>query len=180
MSHFKLISFSCIVAFAAFFTSCGEDPIDSIDKSTNLSSKAPFQIRLTDAPGDYQQVNIYLLRVSVQKLDSSWIDLPTNAGRYDLLTLQNGLDSMIVNDSLAVGTKIAGLRLVLGDSNTIMVDSMMHNLKVPSGSSSGFKVKFSDTLEADGLNILLDFDADKSVVKNGNETYLLKPVVKVL
>lgn len=180
MSQTKITLFSVFLAVTAFTISCNDEPVETIKKNVTETSYAPLRIRLTDAPGDYQQVNIDLLQVSVQKLDSSWTNLTTMQGTYDLITLQNGLDTMIVNDSLAVGTKIAGLRLILGDKNTVMVDSVLYSLKVPSGSTSGFKVKFSDTLNADGLNLLLDFDADKSVVKNGKNDYLLKPVVKTL
>jgi hypothetical protein len=62
-----------------------------------------------------------------------------------------------------------------------MVDSAYFPLKVTSGSTLGFKINFSDTLSVDSLGITLDFDADKSIQKQGNkECYILKPVIKVV
>lgn len=147
--------------------------------SPNNNGFTKMKINLTDAPGPYQQVNIDLQKVRVQYTDSTWGDLTTNAGIYDLLQLQNGVDTTIVQDSLSKGRYITHLRLVLGDSNSVMVDSMLYDLKVPSGAESGLKVKFNDSLQADSLSITLDFNADKSVHQLGNkDNYILRPVIK--
>ena len=61
-------------------------------------SGASLHVRLTDAPGDFQEVNIDLQEVQIH-LDEDWVSLPTNAQVYDLLTLQNGIDTTIVNTS---------------------------------------------------------------------------------
>lgn len=154
-----------------------EEPTPTQNTKTGYSQ---LKVKLTDAPGDYQQVNINISQVRVQTTDSSWIDLTTNHGYYDLLTLQNGIDTTIVQDSLTKGTYITAIRLILGDSNNVMVDSNFYPLKVPSGSTSGYKINFQDSLQADSLTITLDFDADKSIIKQGNKNdYLLKPVLKV-
>lgn len=170
-----------VVALSVLYmNSCSdsEDPIDMTDQ--NETGMTYLTINLTDSPGDYQQVNIDVQQIRVQLMDSTWRDLTTNSGFYDLLTLQNGVDTTIVKDSLSKGTYITQLRMVLGDSNTIMVDSMIYKLKVPSGSTSGFKVNFADSLAADSLGITLDFDAGKSIheIKRGEE-YILRPVIKV-
>jgi len=161
------------------FIAC--DDTDQPTPEEVKSGKTLFQIELTDAPGDYQEVNIDIQKVRVQIQDSNWIDLTTNAGFYDLLKLQNGVDTTIVKDSLSKGTYITQMRLILGDSNNVMVDSQYFDLKIPSGSASGFKIQFQDSLVADSLNIKLDFDAEKSIIKKGNKNdYSLKPVIKVI
>jgi hypothetical protein len=141
-------------------------------------------IRLTDDPGDYQQVNIDLLQVRARMTPSgggsNWYDLQTQSGIYDLLTLQQGLDTLIVNDSLPPG-ELEELRLILGDNNTVMIDSVLRPLKVPSGSSSGLKIKLQQVLVRDSLStVLLDFDAGASIVAKGNGGFNLKPVIRVL
>ncbi len=146
-----------------------------------VSGAARLIIYLTDNPGDYQQVNVDLQQVRIKiKDDSSWVDLNTNQGIYDLLQYQAGDDTLIVNDTLPPG-EIQELRFVLGDSNSVMVDSVVYPLFVPSGSSSGLKIKLQKLMVSDSLtNVTLDFDAEKSVVKTGNSRYLLKPVINVL
>jgi len=142
--------------------------------------RVPIQIFLTDDPGDYDQVNIDLLEVSVKMDSLGFQTLQTYPGIYDLLQLQNGLDTLIVNDSLPPG-ELKEIRLLLGENNSIMVDSVLYELKVPSGQSSGLKIKFNQGLVQDSLaQITLDFDAGASVVEKGNGSYSLKPVIRVL
>jgi len=153
----------------------------SCESEGNVDPRMRLEIRLTDAPGDYQQVNIDLQQVRVKlDEDSGWVDLKTNEGIYDLLTLQNGIDTLIVSDEIS-GEKVKEVRLVLGSENTVMKDSVLHSLKTPSAQQSGLKIKLNKTLGIDSTNvIMLDFDADASVVELGNGGFNLKPVIKTL
>lgn len=167
-----------IIAFVAY--GCKEEPT-AVAPCIPETKNSVLTINLTDAPGDYEEVNVDIQSVSARLTDSSWVDFNTNSGIYDLLTLQNGVDTTIVKDSLSKGTMITQLRLMLGDSNYVKVDSAYYALAVPSGSSSGYKIQFSDSISTDSLNITLDFDAEKSIVQQGRgHRYLLKPVLKVL
>ena len=145
--------------------------------------KTYLQIRLTDAPGDYQQVNIDVQEVQARVQDSSgsqWYSLDTQAGIYDLLLLQDGVDTVLVNDSLPPG-ELEELRLILGEDNTVMCDSILQPLEVPSGSQSGLKIKLQQLMIQDSLSTLtLDFDAEASIVARGNGKFNLKPVIRVL
>lgn len=147
------------------------------------SGDAWLNIFLTDGPGDFQQVNIDLEQIQIKTKDSTvqgWVDLNTNQGIYDLLQYQAGDDTLLVNDTLPPG-QILELRLILGDSNTVMVDSVIYPLFTPSAQQSGLKIKLQKAMVSDSLtNVTLDFDAEKSVVETGNQRYLLKPVIKAL
>ncbi|MEZ4774302.1 MAG: DUF4382 domain-containing protein [Bacteroidia bacterium] len=166
-----------LVLFATFSCEFGED--DFYDSEED--GKSYLQIRLTDNPTNVDQVNIDLLQVSVKtKASSGFVPLFTYAGVYDLLQYQAGQDTLIVNDTLPPG-EIQEVRLLLGPNNSIMVDSVIYPLKVPSGMSSGIKIKFNKIMVQDSLtNVTLDFDAEKSVVEQGNGGYLLKPVISAI
>lgn len=142
-------------------------------------------IRLTDAPGKYQQVNVDIQKISVHLVpnsgSASWIDLPTKSGVYDLIKLQNGIDTTIVNTSQLAAGKITQMRLILGTNNTVMADSAMHSLTVPSGSETGIKLIGKLVVDPNQtLNVLLDFDANESVIETGSNTFQLKPTIKTL
>lgn len=156
------------------------------------SDKARLNIHLTDAPADYQEVNVDVqgLRIHYAPVDrdtstadsmqdGKWIDLPVEPMRVNLLELQNGIDTLLASAELEPGT-YRELRLILGPDNDVMIDSMMHTLKVPSGQQSGYKIKFSTELEGgEELDVVIDFDASRSVHKAGNSgKYILKPVLK--
>jgi len=159
------------------FFACEESPVSPEDSS----AKANLQIRMTDDPGDFDQVNIDLQQVAIKFRDSSGFqNVHTYPGIYDLLQLQNGVDTLIVRDSLPVG-EIQQVRLILGPNNSIMVDSILHPMDTPSAQQSGLKINLNRLMVRDSLNlVLLDFDAGESVVEKGNGKFSLKPVIKVL
>lgn len=167
LNIFLIITFAFLISF-----SCDND----------LPNKyVPFSIQLTDAPGDYDQVNIDLLQVKIRYEDQEeFVDVNTQWGTYDLLQLQNGVDTLIVSDTIPAG-EISQIRLVLGPNSTVMIDSTLKDLKTPSAEQSGLKINVNRGIHANRLNeITLDFDACESVVERGNGEYNLKPVIRVL
>lgn len=152
----------------------------SCSKDDSGSSMAAMQVKMTDAPGDYDQVNVDLQQVRVKMKNGNWIDVQTNQGIYDLLQLQNGIDTTVVVDSVPSGD-IEQIRFVLGPNNTIMVDSVLYPLATPSAMQSGLKLNLNKLLIPNFTNvILIDFDANQSIVEQGNGDYALKPVLRTL
>lgn len=141
-------------------------------------------IKLTDSPGDYDQVNIDLRSVEVSSdtnNNGGWQSLHTNEGIYNLLTLTNGVEEVIANGLYPSG-KISQIRLLLGNQNSVLVNGLLEPLNIPSGTQTGIKINLNTQLE-EGITyaILLDFDAAKSVIKNGSSgKYTLKPVIKAV
>jgi hypothetical protein len=157
----------------------------SCKKDGNSTGQGGITIRLTDAPANYQQVNVDIQKVSVHLVPNSgkadWIDLNTKSGVYDLLKLQNGIDTAIVDTTKLAAGKITQMRLILGSNNTVMADSVLHNLTVPSGSKTGIKLIGHVIIDPNKtVSVLIDFDAYESIVLNGNGKYHLKPTIKVL
>jgi hypothetical protein len=106
--------------------------------------------------------------------------LNANAGMYNLLDLSNGVDTLIAFGDIEPQT-IEQIRLILGPNNSIVVDGVSYPLSTPSAMQSGLKINVHQTLLA-GINyaILLDFDANKSIVQEGNGDYKLKPVIRAI
>ena len=156
-------------------------------ESDDENGSAILRVRLTDAPADYEAVNIDVIEVKFKTGadeegddESSWQSLDNpNPGVYNLLELTNGLDALIGEAEIPAG-ELKELRLVLGDNNTLVEDGNTIDLRTPSAQQSGLKVKVNEVLE-DGITytILIDFDAARSVVKAGNSgNYNLKPVMR--
>ncbi len=138
-------------------------------------------VKMVDAPGDFQQVNVEVLKVQVNHSGAGWIDLPTNGGIYDLLTLQNDVSATLVDVGVLPSGHLNQFRLILGDDNTVMVDSVYYPLSTPSAQQSGLKINLNSDFEPNVYyQLLLDFDAANSIVTQGNGGYSLKPVIKVL
>ncbi len=137
------------------------------------------EFRLTDGPCDYDHLYIDVKGIEIHSDSTGWQDLqPFNAGIYDILELTNGLDTLLCRTTLPVGT-ISQIRLILGDNNTLETDGSTYDLAVPSGSTSGLKINLHQQLLANtSYSIWLDFDACKSIVRRGNGTFGLKPVIR--
>lgn len=176
----RLIIPFILSAFAFGFTSCDSDT------DTDGSGTSKLQVRMTDAPGDYEEVNIEIESVQVHTEDTDseegWTTLDEiNPGIYNLLDFANGQDTLLASAELPAG-KISQIRLILGDDNTVKLkNGTVVDLKTPSGQSSGVKLDVDATLESDVTYVmLLDFDAARSVVPKGNGGYNLKPIIRVI
>jgi hypothetical protein len=151
------------------------------------TGSARLEVRLTDAPGDYAEVNVDVRSVQIHASDGAgeegWTTLPhINPGIYNLLDFANGRDTLLASASLPSG-RISQIRLVLGDQNSLRLKGQNQRLPLttPSGQTSGLKVKINADLREDVTYVvLLDFDAARSVVKRGNGDYNLKPVIRTL
>lgn len=139
-----------------------------------------FVVHLTDAPGDFQEVNIDILEVWVKldKNNTGWFRLSTNKGVYNLLNYQNGISTMLATGNLPQAA-VQEIRFVLGPNNSLKVDDQLYPLEIPSGAESGLKIKTSRSLISDTEHLTVDFDAAASVKLNGKDAYKLMPVLKV-
>ncbi len=134
----------------------------------------------------YESVNIDIQKVSIHTssdtaANSGWFDLETNTGIYDLLDYEAGNDTLIAFDTLLQAQNISQIRLLLGSNNTVVDSGETYELETPSGQTSGLKIQVHADLQADfAYKILLDFDAEKSIIKTGNGKYKLKPVINAI
>lgn len=169
-----------LTAVSIGFSACSDE-----DRATG---SARMEVRLTDAPGDYEEVNVDIQSVQIHKSSddngTGWITLENiKPGIYNLLDFANGRDTLLASANLPAG-QISQIRLVLGNNNSLKLkgESVTRPLTTPSGQTSGLKLQINAGLEA-GVTyvVLLDFDAAKSVVKRGNSgQYNLKPVIRAI
>jgi len=143
-----------------------------------------LQVYLSDNPADYDNVIIDVKDVQINVTSDSsggWQSLSTvNVGTYDLLKLVNDHDTLLAHSDIPTGT-IHQMRLILGDNNYVVVSGQNIPLKTPSAQESGLKLNIQQNVTSGILyKITLDFDAAKSIVKTGNDKYLLKPVIRTV
>ena len=167
----KLMLLLIAVATGITTTSCNND---------STAKNYPYNVRMTDAPGPYEKVNIDLQAVEVKGSTGQTVTLNTTAGIYDLLELSNGVNKLIATSTL-FDAKVSQIRLILGPNNSVVVGGITYPLSTPSAEQSGLKLLVNQTLEADIQNeIMIDFDANVSVIETGNGTYKLKPVLRTV
>ena len=162
-----LIAISCILVTT--FYACKKDA-----GSTHL------KVRLTDAPASFEEVNVDIreVHIKMESDSSSWITMQTASGIFNLLALQNGVDTLL-SEAVVPAGKVKEIRLVLGSENSIKAGGEVFPLTVPSGSESGLKIKLNKTLETGTDSVTVDFDAGLSV-KFEQDAYKLRPVLRII
>ncbi|WP_035483903.1 DUF4382 domain-containing protein [Gaetbulibacter saemankumensis] len=158
--------------------------------SSSVNPESPtISVRLVDAPGAYEAVNVEIVDVMIKMNDSGegdegWMSLEAESGIVNLLDFTGGFSKVLVDRFPIPAGTLSQMRLVLGDGNTIEILNDQEvaetfDLKTPSAQQSGLKVKI-DALIEEGFtyNYVLDFDVQKSIVMAGNSgNIILKPVL---
>ncbi len=158
-------------------------------KKETEASFGHMSVRMTDdspepgplsGPSIFQQVNVEIVGAEVHHESMGWVTLPVQAGVYDLIDLQNDVTVALSSNVEIPPGQVTQLRLIVGDNNAVVTVSGVFDLKIPSGAETGLKLNLGTVIEP-GMTteILLDFDAEASVVLEGNGTYSLKPVLTV-
>jgi hypothetical protein len=177
-----------VVVMAFFFCEGGCTGGGGGDSSTGTLS-----VGLTDAATDkYEAVYVTIDEVRVHHQDGQWETVATPEKTYDLLQLVNG-----VIENLGVADVLSGtytqMRLIIGKQSddpatyshanyVVLDDGTEEELFVPSGFQTGIKLVSPFTVPDGGTTeLILDFDADRSVVKAGaSGKWLLKPTIRIL
>jgi hypothetical protein len=160
-----------------------------------VSTLGTINVSLTDAPAcGLDAVNVTVSKVRVNKsgtasdTDGGWTDITLSpAKKINLLNLTNGTLETLGQATLEAG-HYTQIRLVLdanasGSANTVVPSGKTAEvaLETPSAVQSGIKlVGEFDVAAGQKSDIVLDFDACKSVLTKGNGKYSLKPVIKMV
>jgi hypothetical protein len=139
---------------------------------------------------DVQQISIFYqeARVDTVSADSvvfseggkgEWLDVPLEPGILNLLDIPD-TDILLTSVDLPEGY-YSEVRLILGDDNTVVTeDGDVHDLMVPSGGQSGYKIKFDSQLySGQSIDLTIEFDAEQSIHITGNGRYMLNPVLNL-
>ncbi len=194
--HTRLALVATSAIAAAALAACGGGGGGSVNVPTPGVSNGTLAVSLTDAPScGFDAVNVTVSKVrvhtsgSASDTDSGWSEVVLSPARkINLLNLNNGVLDSLGQTTLAAG-KYTQIRLVLdanggaGMANTVIPTGTTaeQSLDTPSGVTSGIKlVGDVDVVAGQRTDLVLDFDACKSVLTKGNGKYALKPVVKVI
>jgi hypothetical protein len=178
----RLLWLSAISALLVALTGCSKlsDP--------QLGS---MSVRMTDAPGNFDHVNIALTQISATLRDGPGLedgDVPepgdneqhfevlwAGSRMCDLLQLRNGVFTSLGASKLPAGN-YARIRMMAGSGSNVVVGGVSHPLIVP---SHGIRLRGHFNVKTGGVcDIALDFDVARSIVPLPDGSYILKPSVR--
>ncbi|MBT8433596.1 MAG: DUF4382 domain-containing protein [Gammaproteobacteria bacterium] len=168
---------------------CGTDS-GSSDQSGNtlVSGGGPtFTLRVTDAPiDDVVSVVLSFTEVRLRNTNGNWTTHTFNTPKsIDMLQLQGTNTADLLVDKLVDVGNYDEIRLLVDAApmaNYIQDSGGMQELMIPSGSSSGLKIKGNfSVLENRPASLVMDLDLRQSITVAGNSgNYILKPVVRLV
>ncbi len=171
--------------------------------ATGASSGSTLRISVTDAPfpsSFVDSASVVIREVRVRDKDAdAWQTVFTGSATIDLVPLTGGVEELLVETELGPGT-YDEVRLIVDAGEVVLNDQAVvdgndrtfstanGNLRFPSGSQTGIKVKVdNDIVVTSSLSgdLVLDFDLSRSFVFNGPMTHapgvkrvLFTPVVR--
>lgn len=191
-------TFSALMLLS-FLTAC-----NSSGDNNGAAAPGSVSVSLTDAPAcGFDAVNVTVSKVRIHQSDSAsedaagWTEITLNPPRkINLLDLNDPTQPNLALDHLGEAPLAAGhytqIRLVLvankNNPNPPFANSVVLSgtgtelpLETPSAVQSGVKLVHQfDVPSGQRVDVLLDFDACKSIVVTGSGSYKLKPVIQVI
>jgi hypothetical protein len=190
-----------IISIVIFlFTTCRKEKSDA---TFIPDGQQRVRIRLSDNPVNFDAVYVNIQQVVVQIIPDScrgrgddnhndcydddeyrcsvWDTLDIRPGIYNLLDLSNGTDTLLAT-GLTLEGRINKIKLVLGDNNSVVIDSVSYPLTLwENRHTVTIQVRGHDIEEITpgDLQLWLDFDAGGSIVKVSNNHFVLKPRLKI-
>lgn len=159
-----------VLAMVIWMVGCDKGP---------TSGQGELRVYMTDAPGTYDAVNIVIREVSVHSSADGWKVINDSIRTFNLLSLTNGASVLLGGAMLDAG-HYTQIRLLLDSGSTVVVGGVSYALTVPSGFQTGVKLTHEFTLQADyTYELMLDFDASRSVLQTGTGDFKLKPTIRV-
>src|SRR5262245_46798326 len=197
-SHPKQLIWLMGLLLTVCIAGCGSDGGGS--GSSSSTQVGTVSVSMTDAPAcGYDQVNVTVNKVRVHQSESAsddaagWTEVTVNPPRkINLLDLNDPTQPNFALETLGETPLEPGhytqLRLVLDRNGQSLANSVVLEnttteiaLVTPSAVHSGIKLIHQfDVDSGQRVDLLLDFDACKSIVKTGSGKYILKPVIKVI
>lgn len=183
MKRIAIIMTVFTIAFGGLYSCKKDDPMAD-------DQKGKMEVRMTDAPADYEALNVEIAKVEAYHENSGWILLNSEAQSFNVLSLTNGQEISLTNNAEVEAGQYTMLRLTFGSDNTLThsqettIGGTTAYISVTSDLSwSGSKevlIEIDHQVSASGSSsILLDFDAANSIIESGQQ-YVIEPTITAM
>ena len=147
---------------------------------TSTSNNGTLQLKITDAGNidslilSISQVEVHMATNDTNDTESGWTTV-NGAQSVDLIQVK-GIEKFLGNTSLTEG-KYTQIRLTISGA-TAVIDNQTYSVTVP---SDKFKLVHNfDIVANQTTTLVLDFNADQSLVETGNGRYMLRPTARII
>jgi hypothetical protein len=191
----KKIIFAALTSLGLIFTSCNKEnptPAQSSGAKGNT-----FQVRMTDAPGDYQALFVQIDQLEAYLDGSGWVNLSSKSQVINVLELTNGKEVSLTTANQVKAGHYSKLRLTFGSENKVVLNSSSSagltlgegmtanstldlNVEATLGVKRQVEIVIDQQISSSvGASVLIDFDVAASVLEK-TDGWWLNPVIRVI
>ena len=154
------------------------DPVKPAYNEPTPMGERSMTINMTDAPGDFAELNVEIEKVEVYAESEGWVTLEGEAQIHDITELTNGKEVTIASMAGLGAATYTELRLTYGARSTVAIEvipgtTIDHDLNIQSETVLPIEADLENQTDA---NLLIDFNAAASVIETAGE-FFLDPVV---
>lgn len=169
--HIAFVFVAVLALSPMALVSCSDSDSPSAPSGTTL------RVEMTDQPTDeLAAVNVFISGLTIKPSTGPVEVIANDIGLVDLLTLQDTTELLVAAEVEPGDYEF--IMVDLSEADSFVVDAATGEelpLQIP---SEEIKVLGGFTVEPDATTtVLLDFDADESLIRRGDGEWLLRPVI---
>lgn len=194
MKTLRLIPTTAVIVAALFaFSSCEKE---EMNPDPDGAAAGSFAVKMTDAPGDYDALDVEITNVEAYLEGSGWVSLNNEAQVVSVLDLTNGAETQLAYESEADAGVYSMLRITFGNNNSLSLDSGTDlgfdlggltgganatvDLEWASSSSHQVVINIDEEVSASaGAEVLLDFHVMESIIQSGQQ-FIIDPAITLI
>ncbi|MGE0562235.1 MAG: DUF4382 domain-containing protein [Flavobacteriales bacterium] len=180
---------SMVIASLLFvFTSCQkEDVSPSSGAGSSNTQSGSFEVKMTDAPGNYAALDVQITGVDVYLENDGWVSLNHEIQHVSVLKLTNGIETLLAYKGMAKVGTYSKLRITFGNENSLTFNGGTNVGGVSGNGSATVQllwdgpreviIEIDEEVSANSeAEVLLDFQVVQSI-KEVAQQYIIDPVI---
>ncbi|MGH8016076.1 MAG: DUF4382 domain-containing protein [Candidatus Zixiibacteriota bacterium] len=173
----KKLAFLLVIGL--MFTSCGSDRMyvpGEIEVIAFASSSNAPNVETSDSLAEPVLNHIFLTinEIRIHKDGNAWETIAQPHEVFDFLQLTDTM-TFLLADTLVPPGHYTQLRLIVADTNEVVIDGVSYPLTVPSGTQTGVKLNLDIKIDGgETAKVYLEFDENTAIVESANG-YHLRP-----
>lgn len=185
----KFSLFALGIAFVAF--GCEREDVQPSDPSRPAPKS--FKVRMTDSPGDYEALDVEILKVEAYLEGEGWVSLNNDAQFVSVLELTNGAETTLAEqfEGEAQAGVYSKLKFTFGSENHLEVSEAlalelgpialnsngMLDLSFGSGEQEVI-IEIDEEVSAEaGADLLIDFNVAQSIYQEA-DSFFIQPALE--
>jgi hypothetical protein len=176
MKTIQIASKLIVALLVVIVSACEKDATQNPAEQSNS-----FTIKMTDAPADFEALQVEIDRVEAYLEGSGWVVLSNESQLVSVLELTNGTSIDIASESGLQTGLYSAIALYIGDNNTLVVNQNGSQVSYTLENNHSIDFDIHQELSATShAEVLLDFNVATSIIQSESGEFFLNPEITTI